>query len=78
MAWDQIAAGGVINIGLLAVLARWIGGRFERIEKKLDTKVDSSLCDEKRSHTEENICKVDEKVWKHKHGFIFGKVVIGG
>ena len=83
MAWEQIAtqiaAGGVINVGLLVLLARWINGRFERVEKKLDGKVEEKMCVERHSHIEDKVKGIGKSFDDHSHVGIEtnGRVVKG-
>ena len=83
MAWEQIAteiaAGGAINVGLLVLLARWINGRFERVEKKLDTKLDSSMCIERHKNIEDKVKGIGNSFDTHSHVGIEtnGRVVKG-
>ena len=71
MAWEQIAteiaAGGVINVGLLVLLARWINGRFERVEKKLDGKLDAAMCTERHDNLEDKVKGIGESFDTHNH-----------
>ena len=83
MAWEQIAteiaAGGIINLGLLGMLARWINGRFERVEKKLDGKLDAGMCEERHKNVEEKVKGIGNSFDTHSHVGIEtnGRVVKG-